>query len=248
MLICIAQTRPIKGDVSANSSKHLELIDHALRNKAQLIVFPELSLTGYEPELADSLAMTLDDSRLDVFEQCSNDRNIALAIGIPLRHPNGVSISLAVFQPYQPRQVYSKNYLHEDELPFFVPGPSDVNFNWSTPKIALAICYELTVSQHSHDAFEQGAEMYIASSVKSVNGIAQALSRLSDIARQYSMITMLSNCIGVTGGYDCPGGSCAFDAHGRLIAQLDKEHEGILVIDSDTLEFSKLQITSNITA
>jgi predicted amidohydrolase len=52
MKIAVAQTRPIKGDISTNIKTHKKLIDLAISYKVDTIFFPELSITGYEPELA----------------------------------------------------------------------------------------------------------------------------------------------------------------------------------------------------
>ena len=68
MKICIAQTKPIKGNVSANIEAHIKFIELALTLIAEAIFFPELSLTGYEPELAKKLATNQNDNRLDIFQ------------------------------------------------------------------------------------------------------------------------------------------------------------------------------------
>lgn len=67
MKICVAQTRPIKGNISANIESHTKIILLASKLKSNAIFFPELSLTGYEPELAFELATDQYDKRLDDF-------------------------------------------------------------------------------------------------------------------------------------------------------------------------------------
>jgi predicted amidohydrolase len=57
MKICVAQTKSVKGDVLKNIENHLKFIELALAFSADLIIFPELSLTGYEPELAGKMLM-----------------------------------------------------------------------------------------------------------------------------------------------------------------------------------------------
>lgn len=64
MKICAAQTRPFKGDIQKNIDTHKKLINLAVSNGADLIFFPELSLTGYEPKLSKELATIQADSRL----------------------------------------------------------------------------------------------------------------------------------------------------------------------------------------
>ncbi|MFI5131108.1 MAG: nitrilase-related carbon-nitrogen hydrolase, partial [Chitinophagales bacterium] len=76
MKICVAQTRPIKGDVKSNINAHRKLIDLAINNKANSIIFPELSLTGYEPELAKDLATDKDDNRFNDFQEISDSKHV----------------------------------------------------------------------------------------------------------------------------------------------------------------------------
>ncbi len=52
MKICVAQARPVKGDIPSNIDNHKKLIDLAILNGADTIIFPELSITGFEPELS----------------------------------------------------------------------------------------------------------------------------------------------------------------------------------------------------
>lgn len=75
MKIAIAQTRTIKGNISANIEAHKKFIDLALTLNAEAVFFPELSLTGYEPELANELAKNQNDSRLDTFQNISDKDN-----------------------------------------------------------------------------------------------------------------------------------------------------------------------------
>lgn len=62
--IAVAQISSTKGDVSVNINLHLKAIKKAKTKDVSIIVFPELSLTGYELEIAESLAFKMDDIRL----------------------------------------------------------------------------------------------------------------------------------------------------------------------------------------
>jgi predicted amidohydrolase len=72
MRIAVVQIGVIKGNVERNLAKHVRWIREAIRNKADMVVFSELSLTGYEPDLAAQLATTQDDVRLNskLFKNC----------------------------------------------------------------------------------------------------------------------------------------------------------------------------------
>ena len=94
MKICVAQTRPVKGAVQSNIERHKKLIDLAFSDGAEMVIFPELSITGYEPELAKELATTENDSRFDDFQKISNAKQITIGIGVPTKNDAGISISI----------------------------------------------------------------------------------------------------------------------------------------------------------
>lgn len=235
MKISVAQTRPIVGDIIGNCINHQRLIALAVSQRSDVIIFPELSLTGYEPKLAHSLATHPDDSRFDVFQKLSDENQITIGVGIPLNMNPGVCISMIIFQPRHDRRLYSKRYLHPDEDPFFVIGENFPTLLINKIQIGLAICYELSVLNHAELAAKHGAAIYIASVAKTVEGISKALVRLSEIARQYAIPVMMSNCIGDSDGEEYAGKSSIWNDQGELLAQLDDKSEGILIFDTSTL-------------
>lgn len=241
MKICAAQARPVKGDIQSNIANHKKLIDLAIADGADTIIFPELSLTGYEPGLAKELATDLNDNRFDDFQKISDTNNITIGAGMPTKADNGVLISMLIFQAFQPRQIYSKQHLHSDEFPFFINGQKQVHLV-QEKKISLAICYEISVPEHAEKIYKERGEIYVASVAKSVLGVEKAIGTLSDIAKRYSMITLMSNCIGFCDDFECGGKTSVWDNKGLLLGQLDQTHEGVLIIDTVTLEVIKKKI------
>jgi predicted amidohydrolase len=242
MKICAAQTRPITGDIQSNIDHHKKLIDLAAANGADTIIFPELSLTGYEPALSKELATHQDDRRFDVFQKISDARQITIGVGAPTKNDTGICISIIIFQPHGARQTYSKKYLHPDEEEFFVSGQSYTGLIGNKTKIAPAICYELSVPEHAENAFKSGAEVYMASVAKFVNGVEKAIIRLSEIANRYSMTVLMANCIGKCDGQECAGKTSAWNKKGVLLEQLNDTNEGIIIFDTDSKELIKKMI------
>jgi predicted amidohydrolase len=234
MKICVAQIKPVKGDIPRNIDSHKKLIEVAVCHQTDLIVFPELSITGYEPGLAKELTTDKDDTRFDVFQKASDDNRMTICIGAPVKNQDGITISMIIFQPKKPRQVYAKQYLHPDELPYFTNGQGQIILEIDDARIAPAICYELSVPAHAENAYRQNANIYIASVAKSVEGIAKAHTALSSIARHYSMTVLVSNCIGNCDGVECGGQSAIWDDHGIQLAQLNQSTEGIVILDTHT--------------
>ncbi len=234
MKICAAQLRPVTGDIDQNIRLHQRFIEQAAAGSADLIVFPELSLTGYEPTLAQALALSPEDGRLDVFQSMAAAHNLTLGIGAPTRHPDGVCISLVIFQPDKTRHIYSKQYLHPDEEAFFVSSGVSTNLAAAGNNVALAICYELSVPAHAAQASTRGATVYAASVAKFANGVERAAQRLSDIARTYAMTVVMANAVGPADGGECAGQTAVWNHQGILVAQLDNRHEGQILYDTDT--------------
>jgi predicted amidohydrolase len=234
MKVCIAQTRSIKGDIQENISRHMGLIKIATYHQADVIIFPELSLTGYEPALASQLAIEPNDHRLNVFQMVSDENDVTIGLGIPTRATDGICISMMLFQPRMTRQMYSKRYLHPDEEPFFVPGKTFADLKVKGMPVALAICYELSVPEHTMEAFENGAKIYVASVAKSITGVEKAVQRLSEIAVDNACPVLMSNAVGFCDNFYSAGRSSVWNSRGQLLYQLDDASEGIFVFDTDT--------------
>lgn len=244
MKICVAQTRPVKGDIHHNLDVHYKLIQLALAHDAEVIVFPELSLTGYEPELAASLAVDENADIFDHLQELSDKFGITIGVGMPKKLNVGVSISTIIFQPQHIRQVYSKKYLHKSETQHFTTNESFNGLIGPLKDIALGICYEMSIPEHFEDIAATTASFYINSSVKDHESLGRSYGKMADAARGLKLTTLLANCVGTTGGYDCPGGSAIWDNNGELLHHLDSEHEGILIYDTVSKEIFEKYLES----
>jgi predicted amidohydrolase len=234
MRICVVQTRPVKGEIEKNIEIHKKFIDLAISQGTNMIFFPELSLTGYEPKLAKNLATTQDDKRLDDFQKMSDSHHITVGVGMPIKSNSDISIGMIIFQPHKSRQTYSKQILHSDELPYFVKGQQEIILTSEDKRIAPAICYESLQPEHAERAFKNKAEIYIASVAKSVNGVAKAVKHYPNIAKQYSMTVLMSNCLGPCDDFESVGKSAIWNKNGLLVGQLNETAEGTLLYDTDT--------------
>ena len=231
MKIALAQIQPTKGNIAVNIQQHKYWVEQAIQQEATLIVFPELSLTGYEPNLAQELAITSMDSRLEELQLLSTTHSIIIGLGAPVKTTNGIHIGLILLHPHQSRQIYLKKYLHTDEVPFFVTGENEELFIAGT-SIAPAICYELSVTAHFQAAQKKQANYYLASVAKTEKGMQAARERLSTLAKTYQLPTLLVNCVGFCDNFESAGQSAVWDATGNLLGQLSKDEEGLLIYDS----------------
>ena len=242
MKIGLAQIHPQKGAIAENIELHQRAVQLAINNELDAIFFPELSITGYEPELAESLKMDLQSEQFDSFQMLSDTYSITIGIGVPTPTDKDVQISMLIFQPNQPRQQYTKQYLHEDELPYFTPGDKQLLLNLAQLKIAPAICYESLRKEHFDQALSIGAQLYLASVAKPQRGIDKAMTYFPNLAKAHSIPILMVNCIGYCDNFQSVGQSAIWDNTGTLKDQLSENEEAILVYDTAQNSSIKLPI------
>ncbi|UOB19308.1 carbon-nitrogen hydrolase family protein [Abyssalbus ytuae] len=239
MKVSVAQIKPNKGNIQENIKIHKKWIELAISEDTDFIVFPELSLTGYEPELAKELAIEKNDSRLDGFQKLSDMNNITIGLGMPTKSDFGILISMIIFQPGQVRKVYSKQKLHSDETPYFIEGNEQLILTVKDIKIAPAICYESLQKEHSESANKFGMEIYLASVAKSQKGIKKAFIRYPEIATRFSVPVLMSNSIGFCDNFISSGQSAVWNEKGELLERLENDKEGLLIFDTESKKVMK---------
>jgi predicted amidohydrolase len=138
MRICAVQLRPIAGDIAINIARHLKFIELAIAESADLVFFPELSLTGYES-----------------------------------------------LQP-----------------------------------------------EHAKDAANMGANIYLASVAKPAGAMARAMLHYPAIARKYNLHVIMADCVGPSDDFVSVGQSAIWNNRGELLAQMDSQSEGIIILDT----------------
>ena len=232
MKISAVQIRPTRGNIESNIAKHLTLIRTAVEQRANLIFFPELSLTGYEPALAQSLATEKTDARLDVFQQYSNQHGVIIGVGLPLTVESGVQIGMVWFVPDEPRHSYAKQQLHADELPFFVAGDEQLVLETSAGRVVPAICYESLQASHADDAAALEASVYLASVAKPEGGLAKGMLHYPAIAEQRNMYVIMADSVGPCDNFISVGQSAAWNGRGELLVQMNNRSEGLLIVDT----------------
>ena len=233
MKICIAQIESLKGNVQKNIQTHLQLIEHAINLNSDLIIFPELSITGYEPSLAKKYVTNVENSIFDQFQELSDKNEITIGVGIPTNAIGGIYISMLIFQPYKKKVVYSKQMLHTDELPYFTHGNTQTFLNIKGNKIAIGICFETLQREHFLNANKKGADIYIASVAKAKGGIDKACLHFSKIAVEFKTPILMSNSVGFCDNFMSVGRSAIWNKNGELIEQLDDKNQGILIYDTE---------------
>ncbi|MGY2400662.1 carbon-nitrogen hydrolase family protein [Pseudomonas sp. SDO5271_S396] len=231
LTLAAAQSISIAGDVPANIERHLAFMRAAAQQGVQLLVFPELSLTGYEPSLAAALAIAPDDPVLAPLRATARELGLTAVVGMPLRltPEAGVTIGALVLGAEGSLAVYTKQHLHPGEESAFVPGQGGAALQWGDDRIALAVCADFSHASHPRAAAEAGANIYAAGVLISEGGYAADSALLQGYAAEHGLLVLMANHGGPSGGWACAGRSALWAGEGRLLATVPGIGEALVI-------------------
>ena len=218
LIVAAAQTLSIAGDMPANIASHLRFMREAAARGVQLLVFPELSLTGYELAMADKLAIQAEDARLAPLRELAQKTGMGAVVGAPLRTEEGkVAIAALVLQDDGGMSIYCKQHLHPSEEKVFVAGKGGAPVQVGDDQIALAVCADATHASHAAHAAAGKPAVYAAGSVISVGSYPAESAQMAGYAATHGMAVLLANHGGPTGGWPCAGCSAVWAPGGKQV-------------------------------
>jgi predicted amidohydrolase len=139
--IAAAQVASVRGDVDANVATHAAAIRAAGEHNVSVLVFPELSLTGYEPDLARDLIFPEDDRRLSPLIALSRQHHMKVIIGAPLRNfAEKPAIGAIVITGGGAIRTYRKMHLGDSERNYFDAGDAPLALTVREYTVGIAIC------------------------------------------------------------------------------------------------------------
>lgn len=245
MKIAAAQTKPTDGNIEANLATHFHLASLAADHGVKLIVFPELSLTGYQRESAMQLAFIEKDPRLDKLKALAVDKNIIIVAGAPIQIATKLHIGTFILQPDNTSSIYTKQFLHQGEEVFFTPNfEFNPTIQLEDELISLAICADITTPIHPANAGKSNTTLYIASLFYTPNGITEAFQQLSHYANLHAMHILMANYTGQSYVYEAAGQSAFWNNKGHLVSQLKNNEEALLIVAKENNQWYPYQIHS----
>ena len=230
LIIAAAQSASAPGDISRNVSHHLRFGAIAAERGVQLLVFPELSLTGYELTLARSNAVRPDSPALNPLRHLATQAQMTVVAGAPVLNDNDeLHIAALAFRPDGSVSTYTKVHVHQSELGVFTPGPGGSALLVEEATVALAICADASHPQHAASAAARGANVYAAGVMIDEIGYARKVPLLRNYALEHKMAVLMANYSGVTGGDVSAGKSALWSEDGQLVAASAGTEEALVV-------------------
>ena len=217
--IAAAQSASVAGDVAANVAIHCRFINAAAANGVDLLLFPELSLCGYELPLLGACTLKPGDAALLPIAELVARTQMTVIVGAPVTSQSGrPHIGAITFLPDGTASVYCKQYLHAGEEVFATPGEiGALSQPLGAERYSLAICADTAQEQHASAASASGASLYLASVLVSESGYASDAANLQRYAERHRLGVLMANHGGPSGGYVTAGRSAFWSPGGELV-------------------------------
>ena len=250
MKVALAQIETRLGDLPYNLNLHQNITLRAQKEKVDLLIFPELSLTGYTlKDLTQEIAINPKNN--SAFNQLSElSQNISLVCGFVEENEDGLIYNSSAFLSkgqalHIHRKVFLPTYGMFEEAKFFAQGKNFRTFTTPFGKAGMMICYDFLHYGASYLLFAGGSGLNIITSAAPGRGVDDDQSFATSsmwelmgktISRFSSAFVLYCNRVGLEDGKVFAGGSFIYNPAGNLVAQSPYVDEDFLVVDIDLNE------------
>ncbi|MGD8534546.1 MAG: nitrilase-related carbon-nitrogen hydrolase [Candidatus Aminicenantes bacterium] len=233
MKVALAQISPHLGNLRKNLDLHFQSIEKAKKKKADLLIFPELSLTGYTlMDMVDEVSLT--PGKNPIFKELkAASREISLVVGFVEEMEKGLFYNSAAFLSkgkilHIHRKVFLPTFGMFDEARFYAQGKNFHIFPSPFGKTGMMICRDFLSYGASYLLFAGGAEIIIVISAAPGRGTAKEeayeTSRMWEImgetiSRFSTVFLIYCNRVGFEDGKHFAGGSFIYNPAGEMVAR-----------------------------
>ena len=253
--IALAQISSKLANVEENIEKHLSYIEKAVKEKADIILFPELSLTGYSvKDAVFDVAISINDKKLDVLKKASE--KISICLGMVELTDNFEAKNTNIFLENgkiiaRHRKVYLPTYGVYEEKRYFTPGNRFRAFDSQLGRFGMLICEDLWHPSSTSILALDGALAIFVNSAGILRGVHQKdkpeniqiwenLNRTS--AHLFTSYLIFCNRVGTEDGLMFWGGSEIVDPHGNVIVKAPYFEEDLILAEIDWLKLKHARI------
>lgn len=233
--IALAQFDNITKNIDQTISKIEKIIKEASKRNIDIVVFPELFLTGYDlpwiMQKKNNCIFEVDNDYVRLLCKFAKKYIISYIIGLPIRINDEKYISaLHINSMGEIETIISKNYLYGEEKDFFTPSNEPKIIDIKGFRIGIGICFDSAHMQHILSLKNKGMDMFIGSSLYGKGeGEREMIRNYSEISSNYNILSAVVNYANKTGEWLSCGNSSFYDCNGMIHKQLNRGEEMLLV-------------------
>lgn len=252
MKVFLAQTKPILGDIEKNLRKIVDIVEKEIKNGTEIIVFPELSLTGYllEEMVYDVAISEIPKILLELSKKISIVVG-AVELGEDLYHYNTVFYLEDGEIKHRHRKVYLPTYGLFDEGRYFKEGENFRAFNTKFGRVGMLICEDIFHQSSSYILGQDGAQVIfvvtnsptrLTNKGLEIENIWEATCKAAAVSN--GCFVVMVNRVGVEDGVNFWGGSFAVNPSGEIVEKMEQFKEDGQTVLIDKKEIIKVRFAS----
>ena len=247
--VVLAQINCKPEDKIENLKRMQKAVIEAQKHKADLIIFPELSLTGYviRDQIYD-LAETIPGSSYKIMEEMARKTKMHIIFGMPesSEKAEAVIYNTAVFVGPEGligkyRKMHLPTHSVFEEKRYFRPGYRTAVFDTELGKIGLIICYDIFFPELSRLMRLKGAQLIIC--ISASPSTRRTFFETLTIARAIENAAFLAyvNLVGIEDGLQFWGGSRIVGPSGKVFAQAKYDEEDFVICNVDYADMRSVE-------
>ncbi|WP_372809735.1 NAD+ synthase [Litorivivens sp.] len=234
--VVMAQINTVVGDIAGNGERIREAAEQAVAQRADLVVFPELALTGYPPEdllLRPSLEIRVN-AALDALLPAS--KQIALLVGLPVHRGGRLYNAAALLRDGKLESTYCKqklpNYRVFDGVRYFAEGEGATVFELKGLRFGVTVCEDIWSPEPAAKAVAAGAQVIVNlnASPYHVGKQAEREAVVGKRCAENSVPVLYVNQVGAQDELVFDGGSFAMDVQGGVCTRAHHIDEELLPV------------------
>jgi predicted amidohydrolase len=237
--VALAQLEPVLGDVAENARQSREVVSRARSEGVDLVVLPELMLTGYSLGLVDEdVSCSAEDPEIADLAEAAD--GLGCVVGFAEAGPVHTYNSAAYLEGGEVRHVHRKLYLPTydiwEERKHFTPGNSMRAFDTEIGRVAILICSDAWQPALAVLAVQDGARVLIvpSDSTRRRGAIEQEWRDINRFyARMLETYVVFVNRVGEEGELSFWGGSHVYDPWGELVAEAPDGEPAVVTAELD---------------
>jgi predicted amidohydrolase len=235
--VAAVQTGAIAGAVETNVAVACSWVRRAAAEDVQVVVLPELVLTGYDPPTwrSDQAYVHPHDRRLSHLAATARSAGVLALAGAAvgeLGDPRRTLAMLAFLPDGAVTVAYEKQHLWDVEREHFTPGRAGADVTVGGWLVGLGICYDGCFPEHARAAADAGALAYVCPSAYVVGSEHRRDLYYAARAIDNGMYVVMAGLVGWCGDTEFSGGTAIYDPQGRPVARVAKGN-GMVVADLD---------------
>lgn len=249
MRIGLGQMDCLLGDIESNLATMHDLIKQARLQNVDLLVFPELALTGYAiGQVEEDVSLRPDDPRIRSLLQAAGEMSLVFGFHEDAGHRsyNSAAYTQAGELVHVHRKLYLPNYGPFEERKHFSPGQHMRSFTTRHGDAAMLICNDAWQPVLPFIAVQDGAQLLIIPTNSSEKPTSDGVVNNSywyEIvrfhARIYESYVIFVNRVGHEHGLNYWGGSHVVAPSGETMAQAQDSEAGLTIADIDLAEVTR---------